>query len=112
MRKWEDRKKQYVKDWKKNNPKALTKHSHDYNKRRTKKRMEFLLEIRKEGSCFICGYKEHPEILEFHHKNPKEKEINICAVRDLTRIKKEILKCELVCPNCHRWFHHSSKPPN
>ncbi len=105
MGKWADNQNKYVKNWKKSHPEACKKHAHDRNKRMTLMRKEFLMNIRNAGNCVKCGYKEHPEILEFHHRNPKEKEINICCVRDLKSIKKEVKKCDLICPNCHRWFH-------
>lgn len=54
-----------------------------------------------------CGYDAHPAALEFHHKDPSLKsfEINIVANKAWESIKAEILKCELLCSNCHRVEH-------
>jgi len=55
--------------------------------------------------CVDCGEKDIL-VLEFDHRDRKEKEIDICqTVRhgySIDRIKKEILKCEVRCANCHR----------
>lgn len=63
----------------------------------------------KGGECEKCGYKKCFGALEFHHRNPKEKEFSICkkySSRKLTdKIKKELDKCEILCGNCHREEH-------
>lgn len=60
--------------------------------------------------CISCGYKEHSEILHFHHKRGN-KDFNISKRKDksLETLKKEIEKCILLCPNCHMWLHHQEK---
>ena len=48
--------------------------------------------------------------LEFHHKNPKEKEFLISGPRltySLKRLTEEAKKCELLCSNCHKEIHYS-----
>ena len=60
------------------------------------------------GKCVRCGYNKCPEVLEFHHRNPSEKEFNISSkghCRSWERVKKEIEKCDLLCANCHRETH-------
>ena len=60
--------------------------------------------------CLICGQSFPNPAYDFHHINPKEKEFNFgestmsnkngwYAVRD------ELLKCVLLCANCHRIYH-------
>ena len=44
------------------------------------------------ASCGSCGYDEHVEILEIHHK-------------DRDRKNNSITNLELLCPNCHTWHH-------
>ena len=63
-----------------------------------KKRVE-----EKGGKCIICGYNKCISSLDFHHKNPQEKEfgINECISYSYERLLKEVDKCELVCRNCH-----------
>jgi hypothetical protein len=60
------------------------------------------------GKCIKCGYNKYPEVLEFHHRDSKQKLFGI-GQRGLTRswerIKNEIEKCDLLCANCHRELH-------
>ncbi len=62
----------------------------------------------KGGKCEICGYDKCIDALEFHHKNPKEKDFGI-GYKGYTRkwdiVKEELDKCILVCANCHREIH-------
>lgn len=61
-------------------------------------------EIKMFFGCKICGYRQHPKALEFHHRNPAEKLFNIaCAVTGLglPRIFAEMDKCDILCANCH-----------
>lgn len=63
------------------------------------------------GKCMKCGYDENIEVLEFHHRNPEEKEFKIGGVinKSWNTIKEEILKCDLLCSNCHRVIHTNDK---
>ena len=71
---------------------------------------KLISDYKKEKYCEKCGYKEHPEILCFHHlgKEPKKFEINSSSIRATKTILKEIDKCILLCPNCHQWLHLNS----
>ncbi len=72
--------------------------------------MDFLREYKKNKSCVKCGWKEHTEILQFHHRDPKLKELKFArgsiANCSKKRILEEIKKCDLLCPNCHMWYHY------
>lgn len=62
----------------------------------------------KGGECVCCGYKKYIGALEFHHRNPKQKDFEISrSVRNgfNEKVKKELDKCELVCSNCHKEIH-------
>jgi hypothetical protein len=63
----------------------------------------------KGGKCQICGYNKYLGALEFHHRNPKEKDFSISNryknAKINERIKRELDKCDLVCSNCHREIH-------
>lgn len=56
--------------------------------------------------CQICGYDKCQAALEFHHKNPKEKEFNISKIAGKNNLSykdiQEVCKCVLLCANCHR----------
>lgn len=57
----------------------------------------------KGGKCQRCGYNKCFRALEFHHRNPLEKEYQISYVSNsFETLKKETDKCDLVCSNCHR----------
>jgi len=75
-------------------------------KAQTKKLREFI-QLQKT-KCEQCG-ENHPGVLDFHHINPEEKEINIgLAVIygwSIKRLAKEIEKCVVLCSNCHRKLH-------
>ncbi|MDE5830522.1 MAG: hypothetical protein K2H53_02325 [Clostridia bacterium] len=59
------------------------------------------------GECSICGYKKCVDALEFHHKDPKEKDFKLGAGNTMSwkEYKKEASKCILVCSNCHKEIH-------
>lgn len=62
----------------------------------------------KGGKCHCCNYSKCADALEFHHKNPNEKDFSISDREiklDWELIKKELDKCILVCSNCHREIH-------
>ncbi len=62
----------------------------------------------KGGKCVMCGYSRYSGALDFHHKDPSQKDFGL-STKGLTRswekIKEEIDKCVLVCANCHRELH-------
>ena len=72
-----------------------------YRKRLKKKAVDY-----KGGCCERCGYNKSISALEFHHKNPQEKDFSPSGKSiSWERMKKEIDKCILVCANCHREIH-------
>lgn len=66
--------------------------------------------LQKGGKCERCGYDKNLSALEFHHRNPEEKEFQIDIRRfsntNLETLKKELDKCELLCSNCHHEHHN------
>ena len=63
----------------------------------------------KGNQCEICGYNKCIAALDFHHKNPEEKDFNLSDRNiklDWEKIKQELDKCILVCANCHREIHY------
>ena len=62
----------------------------------------------KGNKCEECGYNKCIAALEFHHKNPAEKDFSISDKNVQTSwllFKKELDKCSLLCSNCHREKH-------
>jgi len=72
-------------------------------------RQEFLLKYKKGKCCANCGWKEHPEILQFHHKDKEMKKFTIgnlsATKRRSPEFEAEVKKCILLCPNCHSLLH-------
>ena len=66
---------------------------------------EFLVEFYKTHPCESCGF-SNPAALEFHHKDPKLKKIEVSRMINgsysLEYAQKEIDKCSVLCANCHR----------
>lgn len=60
------------------------------------------------GKCVSCGYKKCIDALEFHHRDPREKDFNVngsTGCMSIARLLREIKKCDLLCANCHREKH-------
>lgn len=70
---------------------------------------DWIRDYKSRVSCERCGYSNF-RALDFHHKNPSEKDITIGAAGSnhwsIKRILKEIEKCEVLCSNCHRIEHY------
>ena len=82
----------------------------DYFNKRRRECKKFIQDYKEGKSCIKCGWKAYPDILEFHHRDPKEKLYNLSfggiANISRARLEIEIAKCDLLCPNCHRVLHH------
>jgi len=59
------------------------------------------------SKCSRCSYHKCLKALEFHHKNPKEKDFQISGnhTRKWESIQSELDKCVLLCANCHVETH-------
>lgn len=72
----------------------------------------------KQGlKCQRCP-ENHPAVLQFHHRDPAAKEINLAESIhrgwSKERILREIEKCDVLCANCHlkhHWDDNKSEPP-
>lgn len=85
-------------------------------KNRFKDRKGILVEY-KGGKCEECGYDKCNAALDFHHRDPFQKDFTISTSRKRTldELKKEVDKCSLLCANCHREVEaglHSDKYTN
>lgn len=63
------------------------------------------------GKCQICGYNKCNSALEFHHKDPSQKDMQFSKFgrtswdKNKEKIITELNKCILLCANCHREVH-------
>ena len=60
------------------------------------------------GKCIHCGI-DKSYLLDFHHRNPDEKEGELSDFSkgyDFSKFFDELSKCDLLCANCHREFHY------
>jgi hypothetical protein len=58
-------------------------------------------------SCCMCGETDEA-CLDFHHKDPTQKEFLISKLvtnSSFEKLKAELSKCVCVCANCHRKIH-------
>ena len=73
----------------------------------------FVNKIKNESTCLFCRESD-PCCLDFHHKNPNEKYIDISDLiknhASIETLSNEIKKCVVLCANCHRKLHHHLLP--
>ena len=68
----------------------------------------FIEAYKRQHPCVKCGEAD-PIVLDFHHTDAGTKEFRIAAViwsHTIAAIEAEIVKCEVLCANCHRREHY------
>ena len=67
----------------------------------------------KGGKCERCGYDKYPDVLEFHHRDPSQKEASWNKMRlwGHKKLYEELDKCDMLCANCHREVHYELRMP-
>lgn len=61
----------------------------------------FVFDFLLENPCVDCGESD-PVVLQFDHQGNKIASIaNLIAAASLKRLSDEMVKCEVVCANCH-----------
>jgi hypothetical protein len=97
--------KAYQKKWNKENS--------EYRRiRQQNKRHEIKKWLKQEvllgKSCTKCQ-EDHPACLDFHHRDPSKKDMEIAKMAhgrcNKETILLEIAKCDILCSNCHRKYH-------
>jgi len=76
--------------------------------RKRRKKIRVMAVAYKGGKCERCGYDRVVEVLEFHHRDPSQKDFGISErgyTRSWERVRSELDKCVLLCANCHRELH-------
>ncbi len=66
--------------------------------------VRYLFEFLQAHPCIECG-EDDPVVLEFHHRDPKEKvrDVSVMAQEHSLRgLSEEVAKCDVLCANCHR----------
>ena len=71
---------------------------------------DYIQSLKKE--CSRCGYNKCVEALDFHHRNPEEKDgvlsrysRRVFSPATKLLIDQEVMKCDILCANCHREEH-------
>lgn len=87
---------------------------HSQTTRALSRKLEFI--NLKGGCCSKCGYNSNLSALEFHHRDSNQKSFGI-DFRKLSNTKKEtlleeLLKCDLLCSNCHKEHHYPEMDRN
>lgn len=69
---------------------------------------KWLFKIKAEYGCKVCR-EMNPVCLQFHHRNPDDKNNNVSALTlsgcGKKRLLEEIKKCDILCANCHLKLH-------
>jgi hypothetical protein len=94
----------YCREWYQRNRKKVI----DKGKERRKNTKEWLRGLKGSLKCERCP-QTHIACLQFHHTDPKKKDMNISAAAhggwSKERILKEMAKCQILCANCHSILH-------
>lgn len=78
--------------------------------RQLRKRIkEYIWDIKSKSKCCKCGV-NHPAVLDFHHRDPSQKDAELADMMknkwSIERILIELAKCDVMCANCHRLVHY------
>ena len=71
-----------------------------------KEKREILDDIKRSRACYFCQ-EDEPVALDFHHRDPNEKDFTVSAEihKTINQLLEEVAKCEVICANCHRKIH-------
>lgn len=119
------------KDYRERNREKIRKQTRAYylenrdliHQRKQERQFQYLLEwieiIEDEGrrfECKYCGYNENASAIEFHHRNPEEKEKKLSywtnqkpTPERIKLLKEEIRKCDIVCSIHHKEIHNPQR---
>jgi hypothetical protein len=83
-----------------------------YKKNKEKReQIRELIRTRKSVPCMDCNNQYPYYVMDFDHRDPKEKSFTIASMTNKSNVElvmKEIEKCDVVCANCHRIRTHGS----
>ena len=100
----------YWRDKKAGRRRSECKQCHNgYVKQKYQERKENIDDLKSSLKCAKCG-DDRSYVLDFHHKDPKEKDNTISRLTahqaSKERLNQELQKCICLCANCHREFHY------
>lgn len=76
---------------------------------------KFIEDYKLSAGCKVCGFKEHPEALDLHHRDASKKEFSLSrgsnSTYSLETLQTEINKCDVLCANHHRIHHALHRHP-
>ncbi len=80
--------------------------------RNRKKRAKWFQDLKSKFKCRECG-ENHPAALDFHHRDPLQKDDLVSrlvhSAASEERILTEIAKCDVLCAKCHRILHYNQQ---
>lgn len=70
-------------------------------------RKDYLIALKNESGCQVCGYNRSHWALDFHHLNEAEKKYTPSKLHyaGFKNIDRELENCMVLCTNCHREHH-------
>jgi hypothetical protein len=99
----------YFRQWYKENRATEIEKSKIRARLRRKATRDLVLKIKQNSKCLACSEND-PVCLDFHHREPSKKDVNIFALYkkgwSIARVMEEIAKCDILCANCHRKLHY------
>ena len=96
---------EYSRKWRKNNPEK----ARNYDKQRDRERRKYLQEYKLLKGCSVCGYNKCANALDFHHDGDKDFTISNTTKTSIDKLKREMDKCIVICCRCHRELHDKEK---
>ena len=97
--------KNYQNEWYKRQSDEYKQRQKENRAARVQRNKDYVKELRKQP-CVCCGQTFPQEIMEFHHiDGSPEARVSHLYSGSLKRLKNEIDKCVLVCPNDHTKIH-------
>jgi hypothetical protein len=96
----------YAKKWYHQNPELTIKRARITTPIYRQRNINYVNDYKSKLGCKIC-YETCYHVLDFHHTNNKEKCVSrlVHEGASIENIIKEIIKCIVVCANCHRKIH-------
>lgn len=89
-----------LQQYKRSTPEAFERHRYVTRMRAFKHSL--IIKALKDKPCLDCGVQYPPYVMDFDHIDNKLFGIGGGSGKNFDKLLEEILKCELVCANCHR----------